>query len=32
MFAYGVQVAPNQDEALVLAVTIVIDQMSHPRR
>ena len=29
---YGVQVAPNQDDALVLAVTIVIDQMSHPRR
>ena len=29
---YGVQVAPNQDDALVLAVAIVIDQMSHPRR
>lgn len=29
---YGVQVAPNQDDALVLAVTIVIDQMSHPHR
>jgi uncharacterized protein YxjI len=29
---YGVQVAPNQDDALVLAVTIVIDQMSHPGR
>ena len=29
---YGVQVAPNQDNALVLAVAIVIDQMSHPHR
>jgi uncharacterized protein YxjI len=29
---YGVQVAPGQDDALVLAVTIVIDSMSHPTR
>jgi uncharacterized protein YxjI len=29
---YGVQVAPGQDDALVLAVAIVIDQMSHPAR
>ena len=26
---YGVQVAPGQDDALVLAVTIVVDSMSH---
>jgi uncharacterized protein YxjI len=29
---YGVQIAPGQDDALVLAVTIVIDQMAHPHR
>jgi uncharacterized protein YxjI len=30
--SYGVEVAPGQDEALVLAVTIVVDQVSHPTR
>ena len=30
--AYGIEVAPGQDDALVLAVAIVIDQMSHPTR
>jgi uncharacterized protein YxjI len=29
---YGVQISPNQDEALVLAVAIVVDQISHPHR
>ena len=29
---YGVRVAPGQDDALVLAVTIVVDQVSHPAR
>ena len=29
---YGVQIAPNQDDALILAVAIVIDQMAHPHR
>ena len=29
---YGVQVAAGQDAAIVLAVAIVIDQMSHPAR
>jgi uncharacterized protein YxjI len=29
---YGVQVAPGQDDALVLAVTIVVDSMSHATR
>jgi uncharacterized protein YxjI len=29
---YGVQVAPGQDDALVLAVAIVVDQISHPMR
>ena len=29
---YGVQVEPGQDDALVLAVTIVVDTMSHPTR
>jgi uncharacterized protein YxjI len=28
--SYGVAVAPNQDDAFVLAVAIVIDQVSHP--
>ena len=27
---YGVQIAPGEDDALVLAVAIVIDQMAHP--
>ena len=26
---YGVQVAPGQDEALVLAITVCVDQISH---
>jgi uncharacterized protein YxjI len=29
---YGIQVAPGQDDALVLAVAIVVDAMSHPTR
>jgi uncharacterized protein YxjI len=29
---YGVQIAPNQDDAFVLAVAIVIDSMAHPHR
>jgi uncharacterized protein YxjI len=29
---YGVQVAPGHDDALVLAVAIVVDQMAHPTR
>jgi uncharacterized protein YxjI len=29
---YGVEVAPGQDEAMVLMVTIAIDSMSHPAR
>jgi len=29
---YGIQVSPGQDDALVLAVAIVVDQISHPRR
>ena len=29
---YGIQVAPNQDDALVLAVAIVVDTISHPHR
>jgi uncharacterized protein YxjI len=29
---YGVQVSPGQDAALVLAVAIVVDQISHPGR
>jgi uncharacterized protein YxjI len=28
---YGVEIAPDQDEALVLAVTVCIDTMAHPR-
>ena len=27
--AYGIEVAPGQDDALILAVTVCIDQMSH---
>jgi uncharacterized protein YxjI len=29
---YGIQVVPGQDDALVLAVAIVVDAMSHPHR
>ncbi len=29
---YGIQVAPGQDDALVLAVTVVVDTMAHPHR
>jgi uncharacterized protein YxjI len=29
---YGIQVAPGQDDALVLAVAIVVDQISHKGR
>jgi uncharacterized protein YxjI len=29
---YGVKVAPGQDDALVLAVTVVVDTMAHPHR
>jgi uncharacterized protein YxjI len=29
---YGVEVAPDQNAALVLAVTVAIDTMAHPRR
>ena len=29
---YGVEITPGQDDALVLAVAIVIDQMTHPAR
>ena len=29
---YGVEVAPGQDDALILAVTAVIDTMAHPAR
>ena len=29
---YGVQVSPGLDDALVLAVAIVVDQISHPAR
>ncbi len=29
---YGVEVAPGQDEALVIAVAVVVDQMAHPGR
>ena len=28
---YGIEVAPGQDDALILAVTVCIDQMTHPR-
>jgi uncharacterized protein YxjI len=30
--SYGVEIAPGQDDALVLAVTIVVDQLAHPAR
>jgi uncharacterized protein YxjI len=29
---YGVEIAPGQDDALVLAVAIVVDQMTHGGR
>lgn len=29
---YGIQVMPGQDDALVIAVAIVVDSMSHPAR
>jgi uncharacterized protein YxjI len=29
---YGIEVAPGQDDALVIAVAIVVDAMSHPTR
>ncbi len=29
---YGVQVTPGQDDALVIAVAIVVDQMAHPAK
>jgi uncharacterized protein YxjI len=30
--SYGIEVAPGQDDALVLAIAVVIDTMSHPHR
>ena len=27
--SYGIEVAPDQDDALILAVTVCIDQMTH---
>lgn len=29
---YGVKVAPGQDDALVLAIAVVVDSMAHPTR
>jgi uncharacterized protein YxjI len=29
---YGVQVAPGQEDAIILAVTVVLDNMAHPGR
>jgi uncharacterized protein YxjI len=29
--SYGVEIAPGEDEALLLAVTVCIDAMAHPR-
>jgi uncharacterized protein YxjI len=29
---YGVRVSPGQDDALVLAVAVVVDQIAHPAR
>jgi uncharacterized protein YxjI len=29
---YGIEVAPGQDDGPVLAVAVVVDQISHPRR
>ena len=28
---YGVAVAPGEDDALLLAITVCIDSMAHPR-
>jgi uncharacterized protein YxjI len=28
--SYGVEIAPGEDDALVLAITVCIDAMSHP--
>jgi uncharacterized protein YxjI len=30
--SYGVEITPGQNDALLLAVTVVIDQMAHPGR
>jgi uncharacterized protein YxjI len=27
--SYGVEIAPGQDDALLLAITVCIDQMTH---
>jgi uncharacterized protein YxjI len=27
---YGVEIAPGQDEALILAITVAVDAMAHP--
>jgi len=27
--AYGIEVAPDQDDALILAITVCIEQMGH---
>ena len=29
---YGISVAPNQDDALIIAIVIVVDSMSHPHK
>ena len=29
--SYGVAIAPGEDDALILAVTVCIDTLSHPR-
>ena len=30
--SYGIEVAPGQNDALILAVAVIIDTMSHPAR
>jgi uncharacterized protein YxjI len=30
--SYGVDIAPGQDDALLLAITVVIDMMAHEGR
>lgn len=30
--SYGVEIAPGQNDALILAVTVVIDMILHPAR
>lgn len=30
--SYGVEVAPGQNDALILAITVVVDMMAHPAR